>query len=80
MTIGIIYLNVSVAINYHRYKPPMLRYYCDPEFRNPEFKTGRSGHIVQTHLRYCSFEQSDLGLHCLLQNLHLWCHYFIVEI
>ena len=75
MTIGIIYLNVSVAINHHRYKPPMLRYYRDPEFR-----TGRSGHIVQTHFRYCSFEQSDLGLHCLLLNLHLWCHYFIVEI
>ena len=36
------------------------------------FRTDRFGQTVQTQIRLLLEEQSDLGLHCLLFNLHLF--------
>ena len=36
------------------------------------FRTHRSGQIVQTQIRLLLEEQSDQGLHCLLFHLHVF--------
>ena len=36
------------------------------------FRTDRSGQIVQTQIRLLLEEQSDQGLHCLLFHLHVF--------
>ena len=36
------------------------------------FRTDRSGQIMQTHIRLLLEEQSDQGLHCLLFHRHVF--------